>query len=86
LVIEYGWAAGSEKVAEELAAGFVANKVEVIVAATTVGIRAATRATSDIPIVMAAVADPIGTGLVANLSRPGGERHRAEPNVERDRS
>src|SRR5215216_187320 len=44
--IEYRWAAGSEKRAEELAAELASNNVEIIVAATTVAIRAAMRATS----------------------------------------
>jgi putative ABC transport system substrate-binding protein len=70
--IDYGWAAESDRRAEELAARLVANHVEVIVAATTVAIRAAMRATTKIPIVMAAAADPVGSGLVASLSRPGG--------------
>ena len=70
--IDYGWAAESDRRAEELAARLVANNVEVIVAATTIAIRAAMRATTKIPIVMAAAADPVGSGLVASLSRPGG--------------
>ena len=70
--IEYGWAAESGKRAEELAARLAGRNVEVIVAATTVAIRAAMRATTTIPIVMAAAADPVASGLVASLSRPGG--------------
>lgn len=70
--IDYRWAAGSEKRAEELAAELVARRVEVIVAATTPAIAAAMRATKSIPIVMAAAADPVGTGVVASLARPGG--------------
>ena len=70
--VEYGWAAESDRRADELAARLVANGVDVIVAATTVAIRAAMRATTKIPIVMAAAADPVASGLVASLSRPGG--------------
>lgn len=70
--IEYRWAAGSEKRAQELATELVAGKVEVIVTATTAGIRSAMHATRTIPIVMAASADPLGAGLVGNLARPGG--------------
>jgi putative ABC transport system substrate-binding protein len=46
--------------------------VDVIVTATTAGTRAAMRATTKIPIVMAASADPVAAGLVASLNRPGG--------------
>jgi putative ABC transport system substrate-binding protein len=56
----------------QLAADLVARKVDVIVADTTPAIRAAQRATSTIPIVMAIVADPVGDGMVASLSQPGG--------------
>ena len=70
--IEYRWAAGSEKRAEEFAAELVARKPEVIVVATTIAIRAAMRATKDIPIVMAASSDPVGAGLIGSLARPGG--------------
>jgi putative ABC transport system substrate-binding protein len=70
--IEYRRAAGSEQRAKELAAELLARKVEVLVVATTPAIRAAMGATKTIPIVMAASADPVGTGLVASLASPGG--------------
>src|SRR5262249_52991821 len=47
-------------------------KVDVIVAGGTAAIRAAQSATQSIPIVIAAAADPVGTGLVAGLAHPGG--------------
>ena len=72
LKIDYRWAAGSERRAEELAAELVASDVEVIVTATTAAIRAAMRATRSIPIVMAASADPIIAGIVASHAQPGG--------------
>lgn len=56
----------------ELAAELVRGKVDVIVAWFTPAATAAKRATSDIPIVMAAVGDPLATGLVQSLARPGG--------------
>jgi putative ABC transport system substrate-binding protein len=56
----------------DLAADLVRLKVDVIVAAATPGIGAAQRATRTIPIVMAASIDPVGTGFVASLARPGG--------------
>jgi putative ABC transport system substrate-binding protein len=72
LFIEYRWAAQKEERLPELAADLVRLKVEVIVTAAAPTIEAARRATSTIPIVMAAVADPVGSGLVASLARPGG--------------
>jgi putative ABC transport system substrate-binding protein len=56
----------------QLAADLVERKVDVIVADTTPATRAAQRATSTIPIVMAIVADPVGDGVVVSLSQPGG--------------
>ena len=55
-----------------MAADLVQSKVDVIVVDGTLATRAAKRATSTIPIVMALVADPVGSGLVANLAHPGG--------------
>jgi putative tryptophan/tyrosine transport system substrate-binding protein len=56
----------------ELAAELVALKVDVIVALSTPAARAAKQATGTIPIVAAAVADPVGDELVASIARPGG--------------
>jgi putative ABC transport system substrate-binding protein len=72
LIIEYRWAARKEERLPGLAAELVRLKVEVIVTAAAPTVEAARRATSTIPIVMAAVADPVGSGLVASLARPGG--------------
>jgi putative ABC transport system substrate-binding protein len=55
----------------EIAAEFVQRKVDVIVTSSTVGVVATKQATSVIPIVFV-TADPVGTGLVASLARPGG--------------
>ena len=56
----------------ELAAALVNSKVDVIVAVLTPAVFAAKNATRDIPIVMAPAGDPVATGLVASLGRPGG--------------
>jgi putative ABC transport system substrate-binding protein len=72
IIIEYRWAAGKKERLPELAAELVRLKVEVIVTAVTPAAEAAKRATSTIPIVMPVVGDPVGSGLVASLARPGG--------------
>jgi putative ABC transport system substrate-binding protein len=72
VVIEWRSADGDYARLAQLAADLVERKVDVIVADTTPATRAAQRATSTIPIVMAIVADPVGDGLVAGLSQPGG--------------
>ena len=72
IAIEFRFAEGREDRLPELAAELVRLKVDVIVANGAVAIRAAKQATTTIPIVMAEVGDPIRTGLVASLARPGG--------------
>jgi len=57
---------------DRLAADLVRSKVDVLVASSTPATLAAKRATSTIPIVMIAVGDPVGYGVVASLARPGG--------------
>src|SRR5215471_8204035 len=71
IAIEYRWAEGRAERYAEIAAEFVRLKVDVIV---TVGSAVTTvkQATAAIPIVFAAAADPLGSGLVASLARPGG--------------
>jgi putative ABC transport system substrate-binding protein len=71
VAIEYRWAEGREARYGEITAEFARLKVDVIVMAGTAA-PAAKQATSVIPIVLAIVGDPIGTGLVASLARPGG--------------
>jgi putative ABC transport system substrate-binding protein len=70
--IEYRWAAGNVDRLPALAEELVRLKVALIVAGGTPVIQAAKDATSTIPIVMPSAADPVGTGLVASLARPGG--------------
>jgi putative ABC transport system substrate-binding protein len=72
VAIEYRWAEGRTERAAEIAAEFVRLKVDVIVTSGTAFVVAAKQATSVIPIVFAAAGDPVGTGLVASLARPGG--------------
>jgi len=72
LVIEYRWADGKFDWLPELAGDLVRLNVEVIVTGVNPGIVALKQATSTIPIVMTFGNDPIGTGLVASLARPGG--------------
>ena len=72
LVIEYRWAEGSSDRAAQFAAEFVQLKVDVIVTYANPMVLVAKHATSVIPIIFAAAADPLGTGLVASLARPGG--------------
>jgi putative ABC transport system substrate-binding protein len=72
LVIEYRWAEGRYDRSPGLVAELVQRKVDVIVTHAPPNVVAAKRVTSDIPIVFAAVGDPVGVGLVASLARPGG--------------
>lgn len=72
IVVEWRAAEGSPERARALAAELVAAKVDVIVANLTPAVQAAKDATRSIPIVMASAGDPVGTRLVASLTRPGG--------------
>ena len=71
VAIEYRWAEGRSERFAEISAEFVRLKVDVIVTGGS-AVLAAKRATSAIPIVFALANDPLGAGLVASLSRPGG--------------
>jgi putative tryptophan/tyrosine transport system substrate-binding protein len=71
LAIEVRWAEGRFERFAEIAAEFVGLQVDVIVTAGP-PVFSAKQATSVIPIVFATVADPLGSGLVASLARPGG--------------
>jgi putative tryptophan/tyrosine transport system substrate-binding protein len=72
IAIEYRWAESDSARAREIAAEFVRLKVDVIVTSGTPQVLAAKQATAVIPIVFAAAGDPVDTGLVASLARPGG--------------
>jgi putative tryptophan/tyrosine transport system substrate-binding protein len=72
IVVEWRSAEGRTDRANALAAELVRLKVDVIVAEFTPAVQAAKSATQTIPIVMAPAGDPVATGLVASLARPGG--------------
>ena len=75
LAIEYRWGEGRAERYADLAAEFVALKVDVIVTSGSAAV-AVKGATSAIPIVFATANEPIGSGLVASLARPGGNATR----------
>jgi putative ABC transport system substrate-binding protein len=70
--IEYRWGEGRSERFAEIAAEFVRLKVDLILTHNTPPTLAANQATSTIPIVFATAGDPVGTGIVASLARPGG--------------
>ena len=72
VVIEYRWAGGQYERLPDLAAELVRLKVDLIVTHGTPGAQAVKGATATIPIVMAVVGNPVETGLVASIVRPGG--------------
>jgi putative ABC transport system substrate-binding protein len=72
LLIDYRFAKGNPDLLGQLAAALVRLKVDVIVSAGPSATRSAKEATSTIPIVMAQDNDPVGSGFVVSLARPGG--------------
>jgi len=72
IIIEYRWAEGRYERLPDLAAALVRLKVDVIVSHGTPGSLAAKGATKTIPIVMAVAGNPVETGIVESISRPGG--------------
>jgi putative ABC transport system substrate-binding protein len=72
LLLEFRWAEGKNERFAGLAAELVALKPDVILADSTPGAIAAKHATTTIPIVILNVSDPVGSGIVASLSHPGG--------------
>jgi len=72
VIIEYRYADGKPERLPELATELVRLKVDAIVVRGSLAAQAARQVTSTIPIVMSAVADPVGQGFVRSLARPGG--------------
>jgi ABC-type uncharacterized transport system substrate-binding protein len=72
VVIEWRFAKGDYDRVPELVADLISSRVDLMVMDSTVGTQVAKRATSTIPIVMALVLDPVGSGLVNSLAHPGG--------------
>ena len=72
ILIDYRWAEGKYERFPALIADLIALKVDVIVTAGTPASLAVKKATTSIPLVMVAVGDPVATGIVASLGRPGG--------------
>src|SRR5215475_6163443 len=72
IAIEYRWAEGRNERFSEIAAEFARLKVDVIVATGTPTVAVVKQATAVIPVVFAAITDPVGSGFVASLARPGG--------------
>jgi putative ABC transport system substrate-binding protein len=72
VVIEYRWAEGKYEQFPTLIGELLALKMDVIVTAGTPATLAVKKATTSVPLVMIAVGDPVGTGIVPSLNRPGG--------------
>lgn len=72
VIIEFRWADGKYDQFPALVAELLAAKVDVIITAGTPATLAIKKATSTVPLVFIAVGDPVGTGVVPNLGRPGG--------------
>ena len=72
IVIEWRWAEGKYERFPSLIAELIASKVDLIVTAGTPATIALKKATTTLPLVMIAVGDPVGSGLIASLAHPGG--------------
>ena len=72
VAIEYRWAEGREQRFAEIMAEFIRLKVDVLLTYSNAAALSAKHATTTVPIVFAAAGDPVGTGLIASISHPGG--------------
>jgi putative ABC transport system substrate-binding protein len=73
LAVEYRYAGGRLERLSDLVSDLVRQKVEIIVTTVTADTQAAKNAAADIPVVMVAAGDPVATGLVTSMARPGGK-------------
>jgi len=71
IIVEYRFAEGKEDSLPAIAAELARSQLDIIVAEGTAAVQAAKNSTQTVPIVMATSADPVGTGLIASLNRPG---------------
>src|SRR3989442_12053944 len=71
ILVEYRYAEGSPERLPELAGELVRLKVDIIVTSSVPRVRAAKNASKNTPVVIASAADPVASGLVASLARPG---------------
>jgi putative ABC transport system substrate-binding protein len=74
ILLEYRWAEGRQDRLSELAEELIRLKVDLIVTISAPAIIAVKQGTASIPIVFAATSDPVRSGFVASLARPGGNR------------
>jgi ABC transporter substrate binding protein len=81
VAIDYRWTEGRSDLAADIAGEFARRKVDIIVTSGTPLITAAKQVTASIPIVFTAAGDPVGSGLVASLARPGGKCRRNESSI-----
>jgi putative tryptophan/tyrosine transport system substrate-binding protein len=72
VVVEFRWAEGRKERYAEIASEFAKLRVDIVVTAGAAAVSAVKAVTSAIPIVFAIASDPVGTGIVDSLSRPGG--------------
>ena len=72
IFIDYRWAEGRPDRLPVLAAELIHLRVDVIVTSTNTPVAALQQATRTIPIVVATMGDPVGSGFIASLARPGG--------------
>jgi len=72
IIIEYRFAKGNSERIPDLAADLIHKKVDLIITSGTAQARTIQQVTTTIPILVVVTGDPVGTGLVASLARPGG--------------